>query len=410
MTCLYCGKKLGFFSRYKDTPFCSEEHLRTHQDELERALMERLGSKSVAPVRSLSDLANIETAPTKSLLGLESATRAPQTAAPEPQKQPKKVAKPVEGPSAAAPPPAPAAPAPLHDNYLFELADPVAALSTETPLIPPASFAIIVQADCCTPSSPDRRIDFNFEVDETVFDIDASVLSRTVAFDTPPQPTALQEEGFGEPWVELPTGTGATLDLQTDFVIGGDPLPLDYEAVSTTLHHTAMGHREEIEPRLRLRFPYAASQVTSSWNSLPSTDLSFPVTAPDEWDPILPFVTPNLQLKPASSAPAELSPFVDVPLTISALTRFKLDAADVEDFGDSLAVFAQSLSANAGISVGCSAGYWAPTVALPRPSTDLTFRPSWQTSRPTDRVSPVPFPSLFQLGPVLPPRPESSAG
>src|SRR5436190_2238140 len=46
MTCLYCGKKLGFFSRYKDTPFCTEEHLRSHQDELERALLERLGSKA----------------------------------------------------------------------------------------------------------------------------------------------------------------------------------------------------------------------------------------------------------------------------------------------------------------------------------------------------------------------------
>jgi hypothetical protein len=43
MTCLYCGKKLGFFSRYKDTPFCSEDHLREHQTELEQALIERLG-------------------------------------------------------------------------------------------------------------------------------------------------------------------------------------------------------------------------------------------------------------------------------------------------------------------------------------------------------------------------------
>jgi hypothetical protein len=78
MTCLYCGKKLGFFSRYKDTPFCSEEHLRTHQDELERALMERLGSKSTAPTKSLSDLANAPAAPLKSLLGLEAATRVPE--------------------------------------------------------------------------------------------------------------------------------------------------------------------------------------------------------------------------------------------------------------------------------------------------------------------------------------------
>ncbi|MCX6611038.1 MAG: hypothetical protein NTW74_09350 [Acidobacteria bacterium] len=232
----------------------------------------------------------------------------------------------------------------------------------------------------------------------------------SVTFAAPPQPNAFEEEGFGEPWVELPTSTELTLELQSDFVVSGEPLPLDYEAVSTSLHHTAMGQRHEIEPRLRLRFPYAASQVTSSWTTLPATDLSFPVTGAEDWDPILPFSAPKLQIESAIAEPADLSPYVDVPLTISALTRLNLDAAEAEDFGDSLAVFAQSLSANAGIASDCAAGYWAPTVALPGPATKLTFRPSWQPYRSADRVPPVPFPSLFQLGPVLPPRPESSAG
>ena len=408
MTCLYCGKKLGFFSRYKDTPFCSEEHLRTHQDELERALMERLGSKLVAPAKSLNDLASVESAPTKSLLGLESATRAPQAPPPEP---PKKVAKPVEeAPAAPPPPPAPAAPAPLHEDYLFQLPDPVAALSTETPLIPPASFAIIVQADCCTPSSPDYKFDMNFELDDTEFELDSSSLLSSASFAAPPQPTAFEEEGFGEPWVELPRSTQATVELQSDFEISGEPLPLEYEAVSTSLHHTALGQREEIEPRTRLRFPYAASQVSSSWNTLPATDQTFTYTDADEWAPVLPFSAPALEMQSTPAAPAELSPFVDVPLTISALTRLNLDTADTEDFGESLSVFAQRLSENAGITDNFAEGHWAPVLALPGPSTKLTFRPSWQTSRSADRVPPVPFPSLFQLGPVLPPRPESSAG
>jgi len=368
--------------------------------------MERLGSKSVTPARSLNDLVNTEAAPTKSLLGLEAATRTPESKPqgqqPEPQKQSKKAAKVVEEVQQA--------PAPLHEDYLFQLPDAIAALNTETPLVPPASFAIIVQADCCTPSSPDYRNDLSFNLDVTEFEIDASSLANTVTFAPPPQPNAFVEEGFGEPWVELPTATEVKLALQFDFVVSRDPLPLEYEAVSTTLHHTAVGRREEIEPRLRLRFPYAASQVTSSWNSLRATELSFPITAADEWDPILPFSTPKFQIKSAPVAPAELSPFVDVPLTISALTRLNLDAADAEDFVDSLAVFAQSLSANAGLAADCAASYWAPTVALPRPATNLTFRPSWQPSRSADRVPPVPFPSLFQLGPVLPPRSESSAG
>ncbi len=416
MTCLYCGKKLGFFSRYKDTPFCSEEHLRTHQDELEQALMERLGSKSIiTPARSLNDLVNAEAAPTKSLLGLEAATRAPeakpQAQQPEPQKQTKKLPKVVEeAPKAPAPPPANPPPAPLHEEFLFQLPDAVAALSIETPLVPPASFAIIVQADCCTPSSPDHRNDFTFSLDVTEFEIDASSLVNTVTFIPPPQPNAFNEEGFGEPWVEFPTATEANLQLPFDLVVSSNPLPLEYEAVSTTLHHTALGQREEIEPRLRLRFPYAASQVTSSWNTLLSTELSFSITSADEWDPILPFSTPKLQIQSAPVAPTELSPFLDVPLTISAMTRLNLDAADAEDFGDSLAVFAQSLSANAALAADCAASYWAPTVALPRPAINLTVRPSWQPSRSADRVPPVPFPSLFQLGPVLPPRSESSAG
>lgn len=420
MTCLYCGKKLGFFSRYKDTPFCSEEHLRTHQEELERALMERLGSKSNAPAKSLNDLVSTEAASTRAALDLEATRRVQEAKAEvpqedarrtEPPRQVKRAGREAEPP--APPPPAPAppsAPAPIHEDYLFHLPAAVASLNVETPVIPAASFAIIVQADCCTPTSPELIKNFGFDLDPTEFELDTNSLLKVGTFTNPPQPNAFGEESFGDFWVKLPRDTKAALELQTDFGVSDELLPLEYEAASTSLHHTALGQRNEIDPRPRLRFPYSASQVNSTWNSLASTGLNFAITSAYDWDPILPMTASEVKIESAPAAPLQRSPSVDVPLTINALTRLSLDGADSEDFGDALSVFARSLSANAGIASDCAVGFWASSVALPSPSTELTFRSSWESSRFADRVPPVPFPSLFQLGPVLPPRPESSAG
>lgn len=431
MTCLYCGKKLGFFSRYKDTPFCSEEHLRTHQEELERALMERLGSKSVAPNKSLSDLASPDpeaaksaaetTAPyvsaettlspapkqTQKELKQEARQAAKKESRQESSPSPKqaKASAPMEAPPLAA-----EAPAPLHEDYLFLLPNPVAALDIENPLIPPASFAIIVQADCCTPSSPASALDLNLPLEATEFELDAQSLLNCIAFGDPAQPAPFDEEGFGEPWVELPVDTDTNFELQADFIVSDEQLPLEYEAAYSAIAHTPMGHRNEIEARTRLRFPYAASQVTSTWNVLPCTEESFAFTIADDWDAIIPETSPAFQLHAAFATPAKIVPFVDVPLTLRSFTRLNLYEAGPEDFGESLTVFAQALADSAGLLADCSASSWDAAVALPGPPTSRNFRPRWQPNRSADRVPPVPFPSLFQFGPVLPPRPESSAG
>jgi hypothetical protein len=411
MTCLYCGKKLGFFSRYKDTPFCSEEHLRTHQDELERALMERLGSKSTAPTKSLSDLANAPAAPLKSLLGLEAATRVPEKAEAL-ERVVEEVAPPVQKPEVKVAEEKQAAPAPLHEDYLFELPDPVAALDASTPLVPPSSFAIIVQADCCTPSLPEAKANFGFELDETEFEFDTTSLLRSASFEAPPAPAAFGADGFGEPWVEFPSGSNQSVQNDFDFDPGelGELAPLEYEAVVSTIKHTALGHRDEIEARIRLRYPYAASQVSSNWNGLQEFEQSFPISEASDWAPILPTAAAELTLHEATQSENWIEPHLDVPLSIQALVTHRLDGADSEEFGDSLRVMARQLSATSPASPELGLGHWAPEVALPKAAVSRSFAPKWKQYRSSDQVPPVPFPSLFQLGPVLPPRPESAAG
>lgn len=413
MTCLYCGKKLGFFSRYKDTPFCSEEHLRTHQDELEQALMERLGSKSTLPSKSLSSLANMQSPPLQSMLGVEAATRNTQprlealaNTYPKPTKA--ITAPPIESKPEPIKAVQPSTPPPLHEDYLFKLPNALPALDISTPLIPPSSFAIIVQADCCTPISPDPSLNLQFPLDLTEFEIDTASLLRSVTFASPAKPALFNEEGFGEPWVELPNLPNFEAEIDFDLTNGFQPL--EYEAETSTISHTALGQRDEIIPRLRLRFPYAASEVSSLWSTLPSTDKTFTVSEATDWDPILPAATFSPQVDEPVAEAAKVAPHFDVPLSIGALAKFNLDAADSEDFGNSLSVIAKALSATAGISSDCTAGTWKSHVALPAGKTLKIQQTQWQPQRSSNRVPPMPFPSLFQLGPVLPPRPESSAG
>jgi hypothetical protein len=419
MTCLYCGKKLGFFSRYKDTPFCSEEHLRTHQDELERALMERLGSKAATPAKSLSDLAAASAPPTKSMLGLDAAVRAP-----EPKPEPKVEARPEPKPEPKPEPiPEPVAkkeakkevkkaedPIPsLHEDYLFQVPGAQAALETQSPLIPAASFAIIVQADCCTPSLPDFGFDPKFPFEETSFDVEsASISAKAEGPLTAGLPEAAEADGFGEPWLELPTLPD--MDVATDFNLVGEEVPLEYEASNATARISAFGQRPEIEPRIRLRYPYAASQVTSSWNELPTADQGFAFTDSTEWAPIEPVAVAALVAAKEAETTLDLKPSVDVPLTVSALMNFDLNGADLEDFGDSLRVMARSLSASGSPAGEYAAGDWPANLLLPVGGSTRIERGRWMPTRSLDRVAPVPFPSLFQLGPALPPRPEGPVG
>lgn len=407
MTCLYCGKKLGFFSRYKDTPFCSEEHLRIHQDELERALMERLGSKAKTPQKPLAALATPPApapTPTKSLLGLEEAVRPVQTAAPPPPPHSR------PAPPRAAPPPPPE-PAPLNADFLVEMPAAQPALEVSRPLIPPSSFAIIVQADCCTPQLALPLSGLNFPSCEDVFLLEPALLepallepalsdspALTPALPTPHLSPLLDSVNL----LALPGRSALTID--TGFALHGDVVPLDYEAVLNTNGHSTLGHREAIPLRPRFRYPYAASQVSSVFNLLPQGDSTLPFTSSEEWDPVPP--AGAAKLSAAAPEPPQLQASVTVPLKISALTNFQLDGAAEEDPGGSFTILARSLAATPAVAL-TAPGDWRPALALPLTATTLSFQPRWQPSRSNTHVPPVSFPSLFQLQPVLPPRPES---
>jgi len=417
MTCLYCGKKLGFFTRYKDTPFCSEEHLRTHQDELERALMERLGSKAVTPSKSLSDLGAPSSTQTKPMLGLEAALRAPESEAkpepkPQPKPEPKVEAKPEPIPEPVAKKETKKVEDPigsLHEEYLFAVPAAQGALDTNTPLIPPSSFAIIVQADCCTPSLPEFGFDPMFPMEESSFELDSISLDEQGEGPMPEGlPTAFEQDGFGEPWLELPSLPA--MSIGADFNLVGEEVPLDYEASSASARVSAFGQRHEIEPRTRLRYPYAASQVASLWNELPKADQGFAFTSSAEWSPIAPGMESKLEPAAETETKLDTKPRVGIPLTISALTNFDLNAAEQEDFGNSLTVIARSLS-EASVPLGeFSSGEWRTNVMLPNGGSTRIERGRWVAGRSYKRVAPVPFPSLFQLGPTLPPRPEGPVG
>ena len=397
MTCLYCGKKLGFFSRYKDTPFCSEEHVRVHQDELERALMDRLGSKSIVPARSLEALAS-ESPPLKSMISLESATRSLEPvakAAPEPT--------PVATTIAPAPPP-------LYEDYLIRMPASRSALDTSQPFIPLSCFAIIVQADCCTPYSPEPNLNLAFPLETTEFEIDTSGLLAKCTFAPPALPVAFDEAGFSEngEWLRLPASVSSRLD--TGVSIFGDIMPIEYSAATTLIHYNALGHRDELTPRIRHRYPYAASEISSAWNGLSLTGQTYRLSAASEWDPILPSAASLPKIEAPQASQPELAPQFDIPLSIRALANFKLDHAEQQDTSGALAVLAFALSDSAGLTIDCASTTWAAKTILPGLSTSWQSHSNWQHLRASNRVPAVPFPSLFQLGPVLPPRPESSAG
>jgi hypothetical protein len=430
MTCLYCGKKLGFFSRYKDTPFCSEEHLRIHQDELERALMERLGTKTASPAKSLGELGANQATPLQSMMGLESATRQDLPVAPPPpvqetrplrevpslieppltlelstiDKMPKPVEKPVESPVEK--PVEKPAPAPLQEDFFFEMPQAAQWLDTTKPLIPPSSFAIIVQTDCCTPNLselvgeaalPFENAEFTF--DPTGVAVPPAELELKVieAFDT---------ESFGAPWVQLPTKTELVVEAD-DIVPTADFIELEFTGGLSPMAHTPLGNREEIDPRIRLRYPYAASQVTSTFNSLPISEETFTFTDSTEWAPVEPPAAVALAPVAAVEDPARIEPFTAAPLSVSGRLNFNLLAADTEEFGDTLNVLARKLDVTQGLATAYDAGEWKSSVIKPVNANQVEHKAVSFKPRRSHRVPPVPFPSLFQLGPVLPPRPES---
>ncbi len=387
MTCLYCGKKLGFFSRYKDTPFCSEEHLRSHQDELEQALMERLGSKASAS-SSVSAGAPIPIADRPIGKKAQAVTV-------------EKAEKSAESRE----------PASLCEEFFGDFPKMVSHLRVNQPQLPSSSFAIIVQADCCTPSTPDpdQSRALQFDPEEFYFDADGVAQFGLEGSETPEAPSARGAEVFGEPWLLFPDS--GPFEIFTDFGASVEMEPLEYDAVPEAPPPGALGHRDAVTPRPRNRFPYAASELSSAFNRLEGSAKLLDLSGPNDWDAVEPAVVVREE-GPGPELP-QVVPFTNVSLSIAALVEMSLGTADLDWPAGVMEFNARALKAGEGLYVTCASSPIALNPILPGPaiSGSGARRPvlrSWARRDGDERVPPLPFPSLFQLGPVLPPRPESA--
>lgn len=418
MTCLYCGKKLGFFSRYKDTPFCSEEHLRSHQDELEHALMERLGSKaSNAPaLRSGGPVPISERPFGKGAVELDVTANHPTTIAPALHQGERREHTDRDSSSrdnsnrdssnreTATPRQESPAPAPLCDEFFADFPQSVPALHVSKPLLPSSSFAIIVQADCCTPSTPDFEGRFIMPLSTEDFDLESTSLPQSIFSSADSvMPPAHGAEAFGEPWLLFPDS--GPLELETEFNPSLNLSPLEYDVLPDAPGCKPLGQRDALVPRPRNRFPYAANELASPLNSLEAPILLFDLSAATDWDAIEPAAVASPTPEPCATT---AEPFTAIPLSIGVPDR-SLCVASAADASACLCFATHPLDGSAGLHLGCADDPWNAAPLLPIPATDRPLMRSWGRADCEDRVPPVPFPSLFQLGPVLPPRPEHSA-
>ncbi len=410
MTCLYCGKKLGFFSRYKDTPFCSEEHLRSHQDELEQALMERLGSKaSTIAVRPGNGLVPVADRPIGKKIGSpEYAAEVLETrSAASDENAGSRVDSRAEARDQV----------PLYEEFFEDFPMSRAHLRVDKPQVPLSSFAIIVQADCCTPSTPDSEAPLALALEQNDLRVDAARVPqvgwRMEGYGALPQINDVEE--FGEAWLLFPD-TGS-LELETYFEPTVDLEPLEYDAVSDgpssgAQATGALGQRDSIVPRPRNRYPYAASEVASALKVAPTLFGPLNIVSADDWEAIEP--SGGESGWPLLPEAPQVEPYTHVPLSIAALLNMTLATAphatwSQEGAPGSLPVLARGLAESAGLQTECASTPMGMTPILPGAGSHRPVLRSWQRNSDEDRVSPLQFPSLFQLGPVLPPRPRVMA-
>ena len=377
MTCLYCGKKLGFFSRYKDTPFCSEEHLRQHQDELEKALMERLGSKAAQPAKP----AAAKTAP-----ALEKLAK-PKPVAPAPVAEEK-------------------APVPLWEEFFDCIPEPDESLDTKQPLVSPSSFAIIVQADCCTPLSSElerecepQMADTEFELDPESVVVEPGILAVA--------PVAMKgQESFGEPWMFFPEHIVDGMELAVPEVM--DLVALEYETEQTESLLGGIGMRMERELKPRLRLPMADRSVEIRQQAMGLQEETYPLPAATDYEPIPPREFALTEEQPMA---AQIVGHFQVPLPMGEWLTFELAAeSEAEPIGLSL-VGDPNLEARRRIPE-LEHDTWRQKAILPEGSQARVVPAGFRARRQQEEsgrqrpVKAVTFPALFQFSPRLPARPE----
>lgn len=479
MTCLYCGKKLGFFSRYKDTPFCSEEHLRAHQDEMERALMERLGSK-ISAQSGQRDLAREETPGLDAKAGRGKSREAqPLEDRPKHFDAPLDVPPPARGatssprrgevrnfpnpdavhelaPTPAAerpidkralmegrntPPPPPPAPEPpaekqtkrrddepregnICEDFFEGEHQAVPALDPTKPWLAPSTFAIIVQADFCTPSLPDVSLQFEPAPVEEEFTwqpdaaappaLEAAPPAAAPAADFPGTDAALPQISGSAP-TGMPTvaslAGSPSQDIWEAFPAEDNLFEIGFNAPPAARQPGAslplLGGRPEVPLRPRHRYPYPGSDLQTRWNAQAHDFGALPFTSAEEWAPVEPQPHRNVLAEQIEAERAEIQPQLEVQLSLSALCAQVIREEDQTPFErDPQSQPLASLPATAGLYADSALGDWALTPSLPRAATPWQphFRfPHSAAARPMPAVN---FPSLFQLNPAMPPRPE----
>jgi hypothetical protein len=492
MTCLYCGKKLGFFSRYKDTPFCSEEHLRAHQDEMERALMERLGSK-ISAQSGQRELAREEAPPQE----LKAPKRKPRETSPQ-EEQPSHFAAPLDIPqpsarlsnastrrgevrnfpstdaSAQELAPIPAAERPIDKRSLLQdretqaqaqaqaaeraAADrqtkkrddepregdicedffesehqAIAGLDITKPWLAPSTFAIIVQADFCTPSLPDVQLSLQPAPVEDEFSLEMDASAPEALDVAPPAPAS--EAGFLGAATELPRASGGIpTGMPTIASLAGEPaqdiweafpaeeslFELDFASAPTMAPPSApepankrpaalalLGARQEVPMRPRHRYPYPGSDLQTNWTDRTSESSVRSFTAAEEWGGVEPAPYRNALEDRISAEKADIQPQLEVSLSLSALCAQVIREENETPFErDPQTQPVLLLPANAGLYADTVLGDWATSPSLPAAATPWQPNFRFPKSTPARPMSAVNFPSLFQLSPAMPPRPE----
>jgi hypothetical protein len=494
MTCLYCGKKLGFFSRYKDTPFCSEEHLRAHQDEMERALMERLGSK-ISAQAGQKEMAREEAA--QPATSPEAKTSRGRTREAKPaEDSPRHFDAPLDIPPAPAPSAratgsssrrgevrnfpsseaaqelalTPASERPIDKRALLEGRDipppekqsekpaerahkkrddepregnlcedffesdhqPIAALDPLKPAFAPSTFAIIVQADFCTPTLPEAQLSFEPAPVEDEFELLMDAAAPGLLETAPPTPANAEDFRAAAPHehAELPRFSGATpTGMPTVASLAGAPAEDIWDAFPTEeslfeLDFGAnlnagkpaqlsgqisgpLGGRPEIPVRTRHRFPYPGSNLHTSWTDRSDEFGVMSFTESSEWSPVEPGAYRNVLEDRIAAEKADIRPQLEVQLSLHALWAQVIHAESETAFErDPRTQPVRVLSPDAGVHVDSRIGDWAMAPHLPRAATPWHPHFRFPKSNPARPMPAVNFPSLFQLNPAMPPRPE----
>lgn len=403
MTCLHCNKKLGFFSRYKDTPFCSEEHLRAHQEELERALMERLGSKNKPTLKPLQDLSPAQATPASSRLDFASQPRREvqtsspglRVAAPLPTIAP--TSKPPASFSPTADPvPAQQPQAPFSEDFLLEVPQAAVALHPERPHTPASAFSILLSAACYTPRASFPNFDFNLARQAEPVAIES--LFAPLPAELPIVPKLYSNEKFSDINLKLHLSSYTRLPTYSIEFDQEEAIPLEYEPALSSLPHPALGERSEIPPRPRLRYPYAASTAStagSGTNVLHLGSVSL--------DRIISPVGPPVGSAAPTKLVSHLGPLSDRDTTAVGAgeqASLPIDTANSVSFPAQVNLdFLSSSRAAVPLRKSYSG---SPLGAALQPASGLN------PARDPRRLPALCFPSAYQLGPKLPPRPEST--